>query len=106
MPVTTSWRGISTDPETARYLDAVAGEVTRMAKSAGVSDFNVTPIAGCGSYQTTTAASAGTHAGGGAVDINCEGLTDQQARVLESAARKWGGTAWFRPAIKGVWQRH
>jgi hypothetical protein len=105
-PSTVTWRGIITDPTTAKYLDAVAAEVTRMTKAAGVSDFNVTPIPGCGSYQTSTAASAGTHAGGGAVDINCEPLTDQQARILESAARKCGGTAWFRPRKAGVWQHH
>ena len=111
MPVFTSWRGIITDPETARYLTAVAAEVTKLAAKAGVPDFNVTPIPGCGSYQTSTTASAGTHGGGGAVDINAEGLTDTQARVLESAARKWGGTAWFRPRTSPTgfvygWQRH
>ena len=101
-----TWRGITTDAETALYLTAVAKEVTVMAKAAGVPDWTVTPIPRCGSYQTTTAASAGTHAGGGAVDINAVGLTDRQARVLESAARKCGGTAWFRPALAGVWQKH
>ena len=108
---TTKWRGVTVDQTTARYLDAVAAEVTRMTKAAGVPDFNVTPIPGCGSYQTSTKASAGTHAGGGAVDINAEGLTDKQARILESAARKWGGTAWFRPRTSPTgyvygWQRH
>src|SRR5690348_16250210 len=111
MPTTVQWRGIVTDPTTAKYLNAVAKEVTVMAKAAGVADFTVTPIPGCGSYQTSTAASAGTHAGGGAVDINAEGLTDRQARILESAARKWGGTAWFRPRVSATgfvygWQRH
>jgi len=110
-PSTTTWRGVTVDPATAAYLDAVAAEVTVMAKAAGVPDFTVAPIPGCGSYQTSTAASAGTHAGGGAVDINAEALTDAQARILEAAARKWGGTAWFRPRVSpaGIpygWQRH
>lgn len=108
---TTTWRGITTDTETALYLTAVAKEVTNLAQQAGVPDFYVNPIPGCGSYQTSTAASAGTHAGGGAVDIDCEPLTDAQARVLESAARKCGGTAWFRPRTSPTgyvygWQRH
>ena len=109
-PVTTTWRGIVTDPETARFLDAVAAEVTNMTKAAGVPDFNVTPIPGFGSYRNNTA-SAGTDSGGGHVDLNAEPLTDIQARILESAARKKGGTAYFRPRKSPTgfvygWQRH
>ena len=108
---TVMWRGVETDAETALFLDAVAADVTLACRAANVPDFTVTPIAGCGSYQTRTNNSAGTHAGGGAVDIDAEPLTDVQARILESSSRSKGGTGYFRPRTSPTgfvygWQRH
>ena len=100
-PRTVVWRGQRFDPETAVML-------AQIAKVVG-DDIYVRPIQG--SYSTGTAASAGTHAGGGAFDLDCEPLSDAQARRLESACRQFGAAAWFRPrvspsGIKYGWQRH
>ena len=100
-PQTVVWRGVRLDPDTADMLAAVARDVG--------DDIYVRPIQG--SYSVSTAASAGTHDGGGAFDLDCEGLTDAQARRLETECRKKGSAAWFRPryspsGVKYGWQRH
>jgi hypothetical protein len=103
-PATTTFRGITVDPTTADAL-------TELARIVG-DDIYLSPIPGCGSYQTSTKASAGTHAGGGAADINAENLTDEQARRIETRARSIGFVAYFRPRISPYsgnpygWQRH
>ena len=101
IPRTVVWRGQRFDPETAAMLAAIAAAVG--------DDIYVRPIQG--SYSTGTAASAGTHAGGGAFDIDCEPYSDAQARRIETACRQFGAAAWFRPrvspsGIKYGWQRH
>jgi hypothetical protein len=103
-PATTTFRGITVDPTTADAL-------TELARIVG-DDIYLSPIPGCGSYQTSTKASAGTHAGGGAADVNAENLTDEQARRIETRARSIGFVAYFRPRISPYsgnpygWQRH
>lgn len=68
---------------------------------------NVAPVRVTqGSYSTGVGASAGTHSGGGAVDIALSGLTDDDARTIETTMREVGFAAWYRPAIPGVWPRH
>jgi hypothetical protein len=54
-----------------------------------------------GSYHKTTTASAGTHDGGGAVD-----LTPYQADRKQHALRAVGFAAWHRYPIPGVWPEH
>ena len=55
-----------------------------------------------GSYNTGgVAASAGTHDGGGVVDLM---PWDREAKV--KALRAVGFAAWFRPAIPGLWPAH
>ena len=54
-----------------------------------------------GSYSITTMASAGTHAGGGVVDLPSN---DWQRKV--AALRKNGFAAWYRPALPGQWGPH
>ena len=100
-PKTVIWRGVRLDPDTADMLTRVAADVG--------DDIYVRPIQG--SYSVSTAASAGTHDGGGAYDLDCEPLTDEQARRLETECRKKGSAAWFRPrvspsGVKYGWQRH
>jgi hypothetical protein len=103
-PATTPFRGITVDPTTADAL-------TELARIVG-DDIYLSPIPGCGSYQTSTKASAGTHAGGGAADVNAENLTDEQARRIETRARSIGFVSYFRPRISPYsgnpygWQRH
>jgi LysM repeat protein len=111
------FRGIFTDADTR---DALV-EAARLVGD----DIYFRPIPGCGSFQGhtvlyngtlitlgSTAKSADTHTGYGAVDIDCEGLTDEQARRVETALRRVGFAAWFRPRVSPYtgrsygWQRH
>lgn len=54
-----------------------------------------------GSYNNSVSASAGTHSGGGVVDLRA---WDWQRKV--KALREVGFAAWFRPAIEGLWGSH
>lgn len=92
----TTWRGVTLDTRTAAQcaeLAAIIGD-----------DILVTPTQG--SYRPHTRYSAGTHSGGGAVDISVAGLTAAQERRLIIAEDKVGLCGWIRPAISGLWVRH
>ena len=54
-----------------------------------------------GSYNTGVGASAGTHDGGGAVD-----LTDYDWQRKLNAAKRAGFAAWYRRYIPGLWPAH
>lgn len=54
-----------------------------------------------GSYNKGVGASAGTHDGGGAVDL---APFDRERKVL--VLRQVGFAAWYRPAISGLWPAH
>lgn len=56
-----------------------------------------------GSYNTGVGASAGTHDGGGAIDISVRGIDYKKA---VRALRDVGFAAWYRPARAGVWGAH
>lgn len=56
-----------------------------------------------GSYNTSVGASAGTHDGGGAIDLSVSGI-DVARTVL--VLRQVGFAAWYRPARPGVWGAH
>lgn len=65
------------------------------------------PLAGCGAYQTSTVASAGTHAGGGAGDYNANPHSPAERVMVMRKAREVGlHVGWFRAARKGVWTNH
>lgn len=56
-----------------------------------------------GSYNSGVSASAGTHDGGGAIDVSVGGVNkDQVVLVL----RQVGFAAWYRPTRPGVWNEH
>ncbi|AKU15624.1 peptidoglycan-binding protein [Luteipulveratus mongoliensis] len=50
--------------------------------------------------------SAGTHDGGGAVDIDAEALTSGQRTALVTALRQVGFAAWLRLPSEGDWPMH
>lgn len=52
------------------------------------------------------AASAGTHDGGGALDIRARDLTPAQIKEAVNLLRKVGFAAWHRTAIKNLWPEH
>lgn len=61
--------------------------------------YELTVTQGC--YSTAVGASAGTHAGGGVVDL-APWDQDNKVRTL----RDLGWAAWYRPAIAGLWPAH
>lgn len=59
-----------------------------------------------GSYNTSVGASAGTHDGGGAIDISVRGLDRRQIVRRVKALRRVGFAAWYRPELPGTWNAH
>lgn len=85
-----SWRGRTN-------VDALTIACIERAEKIGGHQFVVTQ----GSYQNTVAASAGTHDGGGAVDLRWCG----HARCIK-ALRMVGMAAWHRTPAQGPWPDH
>lgn len=93
------WRGVVVCSHTVPKLNA-------WAKSVG-DDILLWPLAGCGSYQTSTKASAGTHAGGGAIDIDLRAVPSTKRKWVADQGRLHGlQISWHRNAITGVWTWH
>jgi peptidoglycan hydrolase-like protein with peptidoglycan-binding domain len=103
--ITTSWRGSSASAPAVKVCAHSVPRLNNLAKAVG-NDILVKALPGCGSYQTTTAASAGTHAGGGAIDLNLNGLTYAQRRLVEAKGRQHYGLFFYRWAITGLWTNH
>lgn len=59
-----------------------------------------------GSYNGSVGPSAGTHDGGGALDISTTGLTAAQKYRVVKTLRIVGFAAWLRPTRPGVWSEH
>ena len=59
-----------------------------------------------GSYSTSDPTSAGTHAGGGAVDINVDGWSAARRRTVTGVLRSIGFAAWTRSPAEGDWPWH
>ena len=59
-----------------------------------------------GSYSTSDPTSAGTHAGGGAVDINVDGWSAARRRTVTGVLRSIGFAAWLRSPAEGDWPWH
>lgn len=59
-----------------------------------------------GSYNPGVGSSAGTHDGGGAVDISVSGMSSGTRTTVVRSLREVGFAAWYRPAIPGVWGAH
>jgi peptidoglycan hydrolase-like protein with peptidoglycan-binding domain len=59
-----------------------------------------------GSYSTSDPTSAGTHAGGGAVDIHVDNMTRAQRVNAVKQLRRVGFAAWLRSPSQGEWGWH
>ena len=59
-----------------------------------------------GSYSGGVGASAGTHNGGGALDIDDTGMSEATRNKVVFEARRVGFAAWWRPTRPGVWGSH
>jgi hypothetical protein len=90
-----SWRGVTLDQRSASMMD----EACRLAP-----EVPVTPTQG--SYSGGVGASAGTHDGGGAIDIAASGLSREQSDDLVLAMRRVGWAAWLRTPSEGDWPYH
>lgn len=88
------WRGSRFDARTVDMLK----EAERL------SGIRIEPTQG--SYNTSVSASAGTHAGGGAVDIRTRHLTRPQVDQLVAALRRVGFAAWYRTRAQGFTMDH
>lgn len=89
------YRGKVVDERTANQLR----EVERLVTSGPL-------IVSQGSYSTSVGQSAGTHAGGGAVDLTVWHLSDAQRRELVEAMRRVGFAFWIRQPDEGDWPVH
>lgn len=93
----TIWRGVTLDARTALML----AEADRLVGPT----VPVRPTQGC--YNGGgVAASAGTHDGGGAVDISARDLTLGQIVKVVRALRRVGFAAWYRSPDEGPWGPH
>lgn len=59
-----------------------------------------------GSYNTSVGASAGTHAGGGAMDISTGNMTTTRRTWIMNNTRYSFLIGWQRNAISGLWSNH
>ena len=59
-----------------------------------------------GSYNTTVAASGGTHSGGGALDLRATNLTAAQRKEAVACLRRVGFAAWLRTPAQSDWPYH
>lgn len=91
-----TWRGKTFDARTVLMLK----EVDRLVGP----NVQIRPTQG--SYSTSVGASAGTHAGGGAVDLSVSELTDWQVQLVVFLMRRVGFAAWHRSATEGNWAQH
>ena len=87
-----TWRGRAFDRYTVAALEAAEYDLSR------------TLTIYQGSYNAgRVSQSAGTHDGGGTVDLWCDGVS---GRELARALRRVGFAAWYRPPRPGVWGAH
>jgi peptidoglycan hydrolase-like protein with peptidoglycan-binding domain len=59
-----------------------------------------------GSYHKGVGASAGTHDGGGVVDVSVSGMSSSTRTRVVRELRTVGFAAWYRAPIPGVWGAH
>lgn len=92
------WRGARVDLRTFNMLE----EVARITPTLPY----IVPTQG-GYNKGGVAASAGTHDGGGAVDLSVANLTMAQRLVLVDTLRRVGFAAWLRTPAQGfIWHVH
>ncbi len=88
----------------------INARTNRMKKAAGAlmrTKFNCTIDVVQGSYNAGgVSASAGTHDGGGAMDISVKRGCGLQKTAMVAALRHVGFAAWYRPTLPGTWEEH
>lgn len=90
-----NWRGVSLDTRTAQMMD----EVVRLAPHCPIWPTQ-------GSFSGGVGASAGTHDGCGAIDIDAEDMSQNQRVDTETAMRQVGFAAFIRDPSQSNWPWH
>lgn len=90
------WRGVTVDDRTAAMLN----EADKLLGP------NISFEPTQGSYSTSVDASAGTHSGGGAVDIHVSGFSAATIQKIVQIMREVGFAAWHRLPSEGPWGEH
>ncbi|MDP9144333.1 MAG: hypothetical protein M3N43_06500 [Actinomycetota bacterium] len=91
-----TWRGVKLDAQTRDILvevDKLVGPYIPIRPTQG-------------SYSTSVGASAGTHAGGGAVDLSTRDMSPWQIELVVFLLRRTGCAAWHRAPSEGDWASH
>jgi hypothetical protein len=91
----TTWHGVTLDERSADMMD----EVARLC-----SGIIIDPTQG--SYSGGVSASAGTHDGGGAIDIAAEDLPQSHRDKIVYEMRRVGWAAWHRTPDQSDWPHH
>jgi LysM repeat protein len=100
------WRGSNPNAPEVTVCEHMVPKLQVMARNTGANILVRSLNSDTGSFQTKTEASAKTHAGGGALDVDMRGLSQSQARFYETVGRKAGLLFYWRPAIQGLWTDH
>ncbi|MFC0624275.1 hypothetical protein [Kribbella deserti] len=93
--IRTTWRGKRLNQRTVAMIKA-AERLTKFELDLMQGSYN----------RGGVSASAGTHDGGGAIDVRAAGLTPKQRRDVVLALRKVGFAAWLRTPAQGDWPWH
>lgn len=93
----TSKRGVVLNWRTVEML-----EITELRE---LRDLTPLPLSQ-GSYTTVAPQSAGTHAGGGALDVRLRDISSTQWNSIVAALRRTGFAAWLRRPSQGNWPYH
>ncbi|MBP2336889.1 peptidoglycan hydrolase-like protein with peptidoglycan-binding domain [Saccharothrix coeruleofusca] len=88
------YRGVTMNTRTKAMLLAAEG---RMGRQLTITQ---------GSYNTGNAGSAGTHDGGGVLDISVSGMSTSTRTSVVRALREVGFAAWLRTPEQGNWAYH
>lgn len=100
------WQGSNPKSPQVTVCEHMVPKLQVMARNTGANILVRSLNSSTGSFQTLTEASANTHAGGGALDVDMRGLNRSQARFYETVGRKAGLLFYWRPAVKGLWTDH
>lgn len=97
---------VSTGSSTDSYSGKRVNTRTRnmLSRADGMLSWSI--VLSQGSYNSSNPASAGTHDGGGVVDISVSSLTTTQRWQTVKALRTVGFAAWLRNPSQGDWPYH
>ncbi len=99
-------RTVSTGSRTDAYSGKRVNTRTRSMLAAADAMLSWSIVLSQGSYTSSNPASAGTHDGGGVVDISVSALSTTQRWQTVKALRTVGFAAWLRNPSQGDWPYH